>query len=596
MDTQIKLTINSFHIDKEGKRSNYNSESTSLIKIDESDIIFNIDETENISLIFDFDPLKYSVEVESAETGELIEMIPNVEFDFHMSGEPNSFFPGYFDILISRNGETKKCFFCVNPKQMKMETVLYLRSYVNEFYDGLSLDLDKKRKMNYSLEDDDTSFSSFSNSSFLEHNFPNVVNYMNKYVNSRYEQLSTKEIVGPRFSKIDHKSVKWLANKGFVYNKNLNRPSIMLTKKTVFTLDNEQNRIFKSYVVFWDGELNNQITKLVEYQKEQTSRLEQNKKDLLKLQNEIDKISNIKTISKHAKKRMEGKADEIKVNIKSLQDRLHFYQERYEKIKRYKTFVENVRYNSWVSFIREEPNYLYKRITINELLLIKEIKDRYIGIKRRVSFSNNKKIDYFAEKDTPKLFETYLYILLINIVRSHGYDIDEKMLPLGDLMYTLSHPSKVILSCDSGKTCEIIYDNLLQNASKVYIESNYCVISGSHNRPDFILTFKDETGELIDSVVVEAKWRKLENIYNEYGDTDVMISLKDYSNLCYYDANTKKFKRGIISKVIALYPDCKERINNSLINLISFYGLNVCEEIESTKNYRLLDSVISSFL
>lgn len=460
----------------------------------------------------------------------------------------------------------------------------------------MSLDLDKQRKMKVVFDDQNSSPGDFTSYNFMLANYSDVINYMNRYVKGRFEQLIKKDVVSAKINKVSAKSMKWLVQKGHTKNVDLNNPGVMLTSKTVFTLDNEQNWIFKSFVVFWDGELNNLLRHFLEYQKKAANNIAKLEEELKDLYAERDTIEPIKTIPFYVKKRVYGKIDEANATIESLKKIFDDYTARYDRIRHYKMFTENIRHNTWVNTVEADENYTHKKVSSKELLLIKENRDRYLGTRRRIGFGKANKIDYFAEKSTPKLFEIYLYVMLINILKSHGYEIDETVMGIGDLMVTLSAQSRIVLSNEEGYKCEIIYDKPLEDAQKEFVESDYCTINSAHNRPDFILSFTSPEGKIIDSIVFEAKWRTLSNIYNEHADTEVLTNLKDYLNLCYYDTNDGRVKRGVISKVIALYPDIEENNVSLLGGLITYCGLNICKEIESTKNYALISMVIEESL
>ena len=595
MATPIEIVKNYYRYDDK-KNKVIDAYDSFELDLNSGEALFNIDETDDISLVFNFSPMEYEIEIEDASTGDLNEVIPGKEFDFNYWSEQNSFFPGYFDLYVTdkNNNRRNRYYFAVHPKHTNISNILYLRSYVNDYYDGLSLDLEKKRRMKVVFDENSQSSSDFSSYNYLLTIFPTIINYMNIYTKRRPEQLIKKETVSPKFTKISAKSIRWLSQKGYKKNRDLNRPEVILGDRTSFTVNNEQNRIFRSYVIFWDNELKSIINNLSDYEKRISDNIVSLQEQLTSDKNDYNVVSKIKTISSKAKKQLAGKIKDNEEKIKSSELMLEEYSRRIKNVLHYKTFTENIRYNSWIKLIDSEENYDYKKLTNKELLLIKEYKDRYIGIKRRVSYGKVDKIDYFSEKGSPKLFETYLYVLIINILKNHGFDIDEDLLPIGDLMYTLSSQSKVILSNTEGESCEIMYDKPLSNAQEEFAESDFCSINSTHNRPDFIIAFKDSEGAITKTIVVDAKWRKLDNIYNEHGDTEVMINLKDYLNLGYYDVESNDINRGIVTRVLAVYPDDDEQIQNTLGNLISYCGIKICKEIETTKNYAYLDSVLFS--
>lgn len=593
MATPINIVKNYYRLDNNKNRILEKYDSFEL-DLSSKDALFNIDETDDISLIFNFDNKEYEIEIEDAISGNMKPVVTGEEFDLNFWNEDKSFFPGYFDIYITEinNENRNRYFFAVHPKHTSIDNLFYLRNYVNDYYDGLSLDLEKKRKMKVSFDDDSQPLNIYSSYNYLISSFPSITHCINSYLKRRPEQLIKKDIVSSKFKSVSVKSVRWLLQKGYKRNKDLNKPEVLLTEKTHFTIDNDQNRIFKSYVVFWDNELKNIIDNLYNHQKKTNENIILLQNQLEDDKNEFEVISKIRNISNKVKKQLEGKIKDNSNRINSLKARSDEYSRRADNILRFKMFMENVRYNSWIKTIDVEENYNYAKLNNKELKLIKEYKDRYIGIKRKVSYGKQEKIDYFAEKSSPKLFETYLYVVLINILKDHGYEIDENLLPVGDLMYTLSTQSKIIFSDTEGNIVEIIYDKPLESSIEDFIESDFFSINSVHNRPDFIIAFKDQDGNVTKAIVIDAKWRKLDIIYNEHGDTDVMIILKDYLNLGYYDINSTKINRGIVTKVLAVYPDNNEYNQDALNGLITYCGLKICDTIETTKNFAYIDSVL----
>ena len=589
MDTPIKLTKKYYRFDKEQRI--YDAYDELFLNRNSEEALFNIEETDNVALVFDF-PSSYKIEIENAETGELNEVISGVEFDLNMWTEEKTFYPGFFDLFITKGQDRRRYYFCVHPKTMELDNVMNLRFYVNSYYDGLSLDLEKKRKMSVSFDEQKSSSSDFTSYNFLNANYPSVMNYMNRYVKGKHDQLIKKEVVSSKITKVSSKSVKWLVQKGYTKNSDINKPSILLTKKTSFTLNNEQNRVFKSYVVYWDNELSNLLIRMKDYQRRVSDRIEQLKEQLTDLKEDDAKMASIKTISEFVKKQTKGKIKDTEEQIKSLCDLLKEYEERYSKINHFKIFTESIRFNTWISTVNEESNFGHKKIYSKELLLIKETRDRYIGAKRRTVSGKGQKVNYFAEKSTPKLFETYLYVMLIEILSNSGYLIKDEDLYGNDLMFSLSSRSNIVMENSEGQICEIIYDKQLDDAQKEFVESDYCTINSSHNRPDFILSYRDQYGNLIDSIVIEAKWRRLENIYNENGDTDVMINLRDYSSLGYFDVTKGTPDRAVISKVVAVYPDQDERRISLWGGLINYCGININNDIQNTAGYTFLKNTL----
>ncbi len=595
MDTPIKLTYYSRTFNDDGTiRTEY--PHFAFLDLSSEEPQFSFYETDNISVVFEFAESECEVQIETAETGEMIALESGQEYELSRNGI-KEFYPGYFDLLIKNKPkclEKRLCFF-VRPKSADMETVLFLRSFVNDFYDGLSLDLEKKRRMAVEENDQISGANSFTGLGFLLSGFSDVMNYANRYVNSRHEQLTKKDLISPKMARISPKSIRWLVKKGYTKNKDLQKPQVLLTSKPVFTMDNEQNRIFKSHVLYWHSEIKRILDEIKTHREKTAVMLDEINANLPKLKTELQALQSISQISKSVKKRIEGKVKDSERKADTLSKLKTQYDKWLLQIRRYNAFIENILFNTWVSSIHEERNIDNAKVSNVELLLLKEKRDRYIGIKRRVSFDHRKKTEFFAEKGSPKLFETFLYILLIDILRECGYEVDFSLNPVEELMFDLSSESKMTLNHPNRSKCEIFYDKYIEDASYPFATSDYCSINSLHCRPDFVLSFIDEYGELKKTLVIDAKWRRFSNIYNIYGDTDVMLNLKDYLNLGYYDAEEARLITGAITKVVAIYPDHDEKTTDTVRGMVSFCGLKICKEIKQTKNYSHLQELIEEF-
>lgn len=224
-------------------------------------------------------------------------------------------------------------------------------------------------------------------------------------------------------------------------------------------------------------------------------------------------------------------------------------------------------------------------------ILEKDDEDRYLKLYDEKAVCVNS--DKYPSK---KLFETYTYILLMNILSDLGFEINEEETPVGDLMFTLSNQSRLRFEREDGAICDIYYDHHLEKISSRTNQTGYYSFNSRHSKPDFLLSFTNRNNDSIKAMVIDSKWRSLFNIYNEEDDTEVMLNLRDYSMFLYFDASKEQMNRTVIDKVIAVYPDNDEMITDLLFGKITAVGLDICDSIEDTKSYEYLEKQIEEMI
>ena len=95
-------------------------------------------------------------------------------------------------------------------------------------------------------------------------------------------------------------------------------------------------------------------------------------------------------------------------------------------------------------------------------------------------------------------------------------------------------------------------------------------------------------------MIVEDKWRSKSNIFNEVDDTEVVLTLKDYYQFGYMELKQDKHKlhRGVISKVIVLYPDKEKDTLTEIDTDIYGIGLYPNESFDESQSFNALKSQI----
>lgn len=141
--------------------------------------------------------------------------------------------------------------------------------------------------------------------------------------------------------------------------------------------------------------------------------------------------------------------------------------------------------------------------------------------------------------------------------------------------------------------CDVYYDTELKNSNEKFTSNEFVSVNSKHNRPDFIVAYYRNPDELINAYIVEVKWRAFNNIYNEIGNTDVVQNLIDYFNFGYHvESGKHKTKRGIINKVMVIYPDEEERITDIQKDEIMDIGMVPSFDIKNSRSYEMLKNGI----
>lgn len=197
----------------------------------------------------------------------------------------------------------------------------------------------------------------------------------------------------------------------------------------------------------------------------------------------------------------------------------------------------------------ERVQYLFKQtgyLNDSQLISLQQLKDEY---DEKV---NN---DYILQRRIcSSIFELFIFTFIIEALQQLGFKFEtNEML---HSLYYFAYPCMISLTKDN-LTCEIYYDYYYEKVEDLS-ESGYCRLNSMHNRPDFLLSFKLD-GKIVHTMIIEVKWRNLRNFYQASGESDVMLALKDYYQLCYFDCDSKTLHRQCIDEVIVVFPDNKER-------------------------------------
>lgn len=556
--------------------------------------LFEFNESDNIFITVEYNSDNFLMKYESIN-GDMVDLVAFETTNISSGRDGSNYFPGYFSVKIIESKEIHNLLFLVKPKNLGYKNILFLRKYVNEFCNGLSQNLSNVHKGKIEPKGNIMNLNAFEGYLYISDYFPKLINYTNQYLRNRHEESVKIYQLSSSSKRMDGKSARWLSAKGMNKNDNINSPDTLLIRKTKFSIDNVQNRIFKQQLIYWNSELNKIINMFTIYVNDLYARIMELENELSEMNIHYTRVEKENTVSKNIKRKVFSKIDRLKEEKEKLLQTVNTYNCNIEELNHYKRNLELYIYNSWLKNVRtinsNVPNLISSR-----LQFLIDFKNNYTGFKSKYDLEENKQVSMFTEKSSPKLFETFIFILLINLLRNCGFELDDHFFTrLDNLMFWLSEPGFITLKRNH-IYCDIIYDTELRRSSEDFETNGYCTINSQHNRPDFILSFYEKNQKPVYSLVIEAKWRPVINIYNLLEDTDVVINLRDYFQLGYYMIDKRTPDRAIISKVIVVYPDLDEKKLYIQGDEILGIGLYPSEKFNDSQGFLNLKIEITNIL
>ena len=553
--------------------------------------LFSISEPDNVFATFSFNNEDTRIFIERYDNGEMMEIISGERFHLSSGREDlGCYFPGYFSISIESGNEKEDYLFLVNPANMNYESVLHIRDFINDFYYGLSNDISKltagKKEKNIQTHIPNAA----EKYNFLLKNLAELVNYADQYSNQQKAELVKQNSI-TNVSKINRKSIQWLLTKGMEKNSNIYSPDKILSSKSRLDRDSYENRIFKSELVFWNREISSIIQSSESYVSMLLKRIEELETGISNLSESVTKQEQVRQVNSYVKKSDRCRLEEMEKDRDRYFEDLNGQKSQLGELRKYQRNIVNILYNSWVSEVTDSVQ-MRTQVFDYRLKSMIGMRNEYLGISRKIRKASDSYV--FGEKCTPKLFETYIYVLLIKMLVSEGYEIENYSFEKDNVIPILSNQSRTVLTKDSRK-CVIEYDYELKKSNEKLESDEFVTINSHYNRPDFIVSFFDDGAVIPEAVVVEVKWRPLSIIYNENGDTEIVTKLKDYYSLAYHVEKPKrKTNRGIIQKVFVVYPDIQQRITQIQENEIIGVGLDPTADVCETDSYQELKNQIFS--
>lgn len=503
--------------------------------------------------------------------------------------------PGNYVLKVKTINNSFETYFTVRPSAMSWEGLTNMRVYLESILKGLSHDVYKNKNIvTNDSKNNDWGFLEFYK--YIEENYKNLDSILLNIFRDPIREVTKKYSERDYSNKVDLKSQRWLVNKGMSLNSNTYNPTKFYEKHTDFTKDNYENKWLKKILSDMFLEMKNienyyynLLCKVLREEQtlcEKRSFLEE--KDKNRFKSELfskgfmkDRIRDLKEI------------DRTLLKIDKRKKNLNYYLSNITKLRDKLAYYIN---DTWLKEINGYKEIIKPSFKVMKDRRYSEVYHFYEALFELQDKGNS--ISKFPYKNTPKLFEYYVFLTIKQIIEDFGFrwmkgwlmDKDETF----NCFNELPKNTKITLEKDN-YTVSIQYEKRIEkNPTDL---NNYELISNAYHRsPDIIVSiFKDSI--FLESFIVEVKCRKFSYIYNEYAQTDTIEQVRDYLTVNIYDKITKRVKRNCINRVIIVYPmqDVNSKIQHEFYD-INFIGIKPSIDCKKSQGYMELKNQVNEIM
>lgn len=503
--------------------------------------------------------------------------------------------PGNYILKVKTINNSFQTYFTVRPSSMSWEGLTNMRIYLESILKGLSHDLYKNKNIvTNDSKNNEWGFLEFYK--YIEENYKNLDRILLNILRDPIIEVTKKYSERDYSNKVDLKSQRWLVNKGMSLNSSTYNPTKFYEKHTDFTKCNYENKWLKKILtdIFLETKnIENYYYNLLGnvLREEQTlyekrSFLEE--KDKNRFTSKLfskgfmkDQIRDLKEIN-----RTLLKIDKRKKN-------LNYYLSNIIKLRDKLTYYIN---DTWLKEINGYKEIIRPSFKVMKDIRYAEVYNFYQALSELHKNKNN--ISKFPYKNTPKLFEYYVFLVVKQIIEDFGFVWMKGWLMDKNKTFNcfneLPKNTEIILEKDN-YTVSIQYEKKIEkNPTNL---NKYELISNAYHRsPDIIVSiFKDDI--FLESFIVEVKCRKFSYIYNQYAQTDTIEQVRDYLTVNIYDKITKRVKRNCINRVIIVYPmqEVNSKIQHEFYD-INFIGIKPSIDCKKSEGYRELKSQVDQIM
>lgn len=520
---------------------------------------------------------------------EMINILCGIETKLSYEND-QEYVPGDYLIKFQVGDSLYDGYFRVLPSSLSRTELYDLRNAIEKFQDGLSRDLFFKQISDKSLEYDLSINNAFANYKRIQKNINRLKREIDFVINNPITGFQKKYEQSKDEKRQDSKTERWKEIKSEQYQRSINDDETFLNRKLEVTLNNEENSIIKFRIAHFNSILE-EIVKNFKH-KENISQnrireLNEKIKDLVEYQTGIDhKLSfRINSIQKEI--------EQLKREIEDVTQKIIMVQDILSNLVKHSNHIKYILESTWLTNVESfQVNINYKSIQHNQTKRLLRTLDEITK-----SQKNNTKgyLDYELQfRPTSYLFEVYTMLVIHSALLKMGYNpIDTEIFQRNSGFLDVIAETVMIYQLNN-RRIEVRYD---KSVPKFYRHktSGFYNINANHNKPDFLIAvFNQEDNNLLDAFIIEAKCTKTEYLYGRYEETKLTEQFKDYLSFAYIEGKSddQKLRKGVIRKVMVVYPDVQQQSHITEYDQIEFIGVNPSMDIESLDLTRFIKEEI----
>lgn len=619
MDTQIKINIKTFYNNRYNFRDDINFSLDRFYELYSENTIFEFKEYDKFEMKFicndenvfmkiesyynqsinqvNDDSNKYDVDNNMVviKPGETIELSPG-------GYSENILVPGNYSIQIYRDKECFNGFFCVSPHSLSWNAITNIKQYLEEKVKGLSYNIYMQKKANKEIEE--YAHKDIEAYKYLYSIQDELLNLINRVTNNPILDIKKKYIAKEYSRKQDTKSQRWLLKKGTRYSSssNIGTYKLYYEKHSYSSNDTVENIILKRMLNYMQSiliEAESEYMKILKSIQKHTRELEVTLIEKINLYEQASKLPNTNEVNRIRKKQINGLENEIK----SYKEKESLSRGNFDNIYRLKGNLNYYINETWIKDIELKYNTpdvttrILKNYNYNEIYLI---------YRNLMSSNCDGSFDVsFPNKQTYKLFEIYSFLITKDIFEELGFVWTEgwlKSVEIGELFNgDLVSGDSIIMVKDNYKLI-IAYDIYIgtpEELRNVKLSQPSTKTDNHHRKPDILISLYKGT-KLLGCEVIEVKYRRKSNIYNDKDiDTDVCKQLSAYTGFDYYDAQKGRvIREKPVYKVLTLYPkqDDSSQQKHSIYDIEFIPIMPYNENLKMYYGYENLKNELEEFL
>ncbi|GAB6137994.1 hypothetical protein [Halanaerobaculum tunisiense] len=509
------------------------------------------------------------------------------------NGKKYPWVPDEYLITIESNNEKYYASFVIEPNSISKKQIKKLRDMINDLVKGLIFDIRYEKRDILAVTDNCFLETELFLLDIIENELDQILKNSIDILKRPIKNLISEYQERRDKFKLDKKSVKWLAsNKGDALNNSVHNPDIIYQKRNKTSVDNLENKWFIKCIFFIKKQLKNLKAKLILEIEEQNNRVEQLEDKKSKIKSELKKLN-----QSWNNKRFSDDISIKKGQIKGINEEINDYKKSVNIIKN-RVNKANKLLKS-LNFIMESNLYLenkdFMKINKPSKKLFKDRRYKKIyNVYKNIFNHKNNKINLnnklYQFKNTEKLYEYYILINTINAFKDIGFNWEEDWLKrkIKNEFLPIEIPKGMALKFENDNYyIEVKYDKEIDVFSENKVRDKQSGFLGRKNwRPDLRVDIYSLNKDYIKSFIIEVKYRKFRNLYNNNYRTKVSNQLRNYINEIEYTTSEGELLTSPIDKIIITYPkESRSIITERYGNKFIFIQLSPEEKSEEQYGY-----------